>query len=166
MDQDITIIFITHDLDEAVYLADRILVLKPHPGEVLDAIVKNNYKYQQNLRKKAQNWLEWLKKEAVSTGITDQAFEALKTIIFTRLEGIVQSSAAVEMVNSILRPYLNQSRDQISQPYLNLIMDYYNHRPFERGKRKGKAPIEILTGKKQNGDWFDKIIESQRLKKE
>ena len=128
--------------------------------------IKNNYKYQQNLRKKAQNWLEWLKKEAVSTGITDQAFEALKTIIFTRLEGIVQSSAAVEMVNSILRPYLNQSRDQISQPYLNLIMDYYNHRPFERGKRKGKAPIEILTGKKQNGDWFDKIIESQRLKKE
>ena len=119
--------------------------------------IKNNYKYQQNLRKKAQNWLEWLKKEAVSTGITDQAFEALKTIIFTRLEGIVQSSAAVEMVNSILRPYLNQSRDQISQPYLNLIMDYYNHRPFERGKRKGKAPIEILTGKKQNGDWFDKI---------
>ena len=35
---DITIIFITHDLDEAVYLADRILVLKPHPGEVLEAI--------------------------------------------------------------------------------------------------------------------------------
>ena len=35
---DITIIFITHDLDEAVYLADRILVLKPPPGEVLDAI--------------------------------------------------------------------------------------------------------------------------------
>ena len=35
---DITVIFITHDLDEAVYLADRILVLKPHPGEVLDFI--------------------------------------------------------------------------------------------------------------------------------
>ena len=31
---DITILFITHDLDEAVYLADRILVLKAHPGEV------------------------------------------------------------------------------------------------------------------------------------
>lgn len=29
---DITIVFITHDLDEAIYLADRILVLKPHPG--------------------------------------------------------------------------------------------------------------------------------------
>jgi NitT/TauT family transport system ATP-binding protein len=29
---DITIVFITHDLDEAVYLADRVLVLDAHPG--------------------------------------------------------------------------------------------------------------------------------------
>jgi NitT/TauT family transport system ATP-binding protein len=35
---DLTILFITHDLDEAIYLADRILVLKPHPGEVLEII--------------------------------------------------------------------------------------------------------------------------------
>ncbi len=35
---DITILFITHDLDEAVYLADRILVLKAHPGEVQEII--------------------------------------------------------------------------------------------------------------------------------
>jgi NitT/TauT family transport system ATP-binding protein len=35
---DITILFITHDLDEAIYLADRILVLKPHPGEVQEVI--------------------------------------------------------------------------------------------------------------------------------
>jgi NitT/TauT family transport system ATP-binding protein len=35
---DITVLFITHDLDEAIYLADRILVLKPHPGEVLEVI--------------------------------------------------------------------------------------------------------------------------------
>ena len=35
---DITILFITHDLDEAILLADRILVLKPHPGEVLEMI--------------------------------------------------------------------------------------------------------------------------------
>jgi NitT/TauT family transport system ATP-binding protein len=35
---DITIVFITHDLDEAVLLADRILVLKAHPGEVDELI--------------------------------------------------------------------------------------------------------------------------------
>ncbi len=35
---DITIIFITHDLDEAILLADRILVLCAHPGEVQELI--------------------------------------------------------------------------------------------------------------------------------
>ncbi len=35
---DVTILFITHDLDEAVLLADRILVLKAHPGEVQEFI--------------------------------------------------------------------------------------------------------------------------------
>jgi NitT/TauT family transport system ATP-binding protein len=35
---DITVVFITHDLDEAIYLADRILVLKAHPGEVKELI--------------------------------------------------------------------------------------------------------------------------------
>jgi NitT/TauT family transport system ATP-binding protein len=35
---DITVLFITHDLDEAIFLADRILVLKAHPGEVQEVI--------------------------------------------------------------------------------------------------------------------------------
>ncbi len=35
---DVTILFITHDLDEAVLLADRILVLKANPGEVQEII--------------------------------------------------------------------------------------------------------------------------------
>jgi NitT/TauT family transport system ATP-binding protein len=35
---DVTILFITHDLDEAVFLADRIVVLKANPGEVQEII--------------------------------------------------------------------------------------------------------------------------------
>jgi NitT/TauT family transport system ATP-binding protein len=35
---DVTILFITHDLDEAVYLSDRILVLKSHPGEIQEIV--------------------------------------------------------------------------------------------------------------------------------
>jgi NitT/TauT family transport system ATP-binding protein len=35
---DVTILFVTHDLDEAIYLADRIVVLGPNPGRILDVI--------------------------------------------------------------------------------------------------------------------------------
>lgn len=35
---DVTIMFVTHDLDEAIYLSDRILVLKANPGEIHEFI--------------------------------------------------------------------------------------------------------------------------------
>ena len=35
---DVTIFFVTHDLDEAVYLSDRILVLRSNPGEIDELI--------------------------------------------------------------------------------------------------------------------------------
>jgi NitT/TauT family transport system ATP-binding protein len=33
-----TIMFITHDLDEAIFLSDRVIVLSPRPGRVADVI--------------------------------------------------------------------------------------------------------------------------------
>jgi NitT/TauT family transport system ATP-binding protein len=38
MNVEITILFITHDLDEAIYLADRIIVLDAHPGRIQEII--------------------------------------------------------------------------------------------------------------------------------
>jgi NitT/TauT family transport system ATP-binding protein len=35
---DVTIVFITHDLDESIYLADRVVVLAAHPGRVAEVI--------------------------------------------------------------------------------------------------------------------------------
>jgi NitT/TauT family transport system ATP-binding protein len=35
---DVTIVFITHDLEEAIYLADRVLVLDAHPGRVRELV--------------------------------------------------------------------------------------------------------------------------------
>jgi NitT/TauT family transport system ATP-binding protein len=35
---EVTILFVTHDLDEAIYLADRIVVLGPNPGRILDMV--------------------------------------------------------------------------------------------------------------------------------
>lgn len=35
---ELTVLFITHDLDEAIYLSDRILVLKANPGEIIETM--------------------------------------------------------------------------------------------------------------------------------
>jgi len=35
---DVTIVFVTHDLDEAVFLADRILVMGCNPGRILEVV--------------------------------------------------------------------------------------------------------------------------------
>ena len=34
-----TLVLVTHDVDEAIVLADRILVMRPHPGRIADEIV-------------------------------------------------------------------------------------------------------------------------------
>jgi NitT/TauT family transport system ATP-binding protein len=38
---DITIMFVTHDMDEAILLADRIVALKANPGEIKEIIEVN-----------------------------------------------------------------------------------------------------------------------------
>jgi hypothetical protein len=81
-------------------------------------------------------------------------FQALKTQVDTQLNTIIQSSAAVECINSLLRPYLNTLRNQISQETLNLFMFYHNHHAFDQGERKGKSPMQILTGQ-EHADWIE-----------
>ena len=92
-------------------------------------------------------------------GHLQEEYENVKEQVYEELDQIVQSSALVECINSIIRPYLDNSRNQITQETLNLIMFYHNHRRYIAGKRKEKTPIEILTGKKQDKDWTELLFE-------
>ena len=83
----------------------------------------------------------------------------IQKTIYAKLDKIVQSSALVECINSIIRPYFNTSKNQVSQEQLNLIMHYHNHRRYLAGVRKNKTPMEILTGEDQAKDWIEILFD-------
>jgi hypothetical protein len=84
--------------------------------------------------------------------------------VYSKLDKIVQSSALVECINSIIRPYLNTTKNHVTQELLNLIMHYHNHRRYRDGKRKDKTPMEILTGEEQAKDWMSILFDIIREK--
>jgi len=94
----------------------------------------------------------WL---ACAEGLVGDEFDTLKALVFDKLDSIIRASSLVEMVNSLIRPSLNSCKGQITQATLNLIMFYHNHRRYKSGKRQGKAPIELLTGKPLEAPWWE-----------
>jgi hypothetical protein len=98
----------------------------------------------------------WL---ACAEGLVGDEFDTLKALVFDKLDSIVRASSLVEMVNSLIRPYLNSCKGQITQETLNLIMFYHNHRRYKSGKRQGKAPIELLTGKPLDAPWWELLLQ-------
>jgi hypothetical protein len=90
----------------------------------------------------------------VAEGLHQQESDDIQKEVYSKWDKIVQSSALVECINSIIRPYLNTTKNHVTQEMLNLIMHYHNHRHYCDGKRKGKTPMEILTGNEQKEDWI------------
>ena len=122
---------------------------------------KNKVKAKNTARKNAYKTTE----NAALTeaeALQPHTFHALKTRIYTQLNTIIQSSAAVECINSILRPYLNTARNHITQEGLNLFQFYHNHRIFEQGERKGKSPMQMLTGN-EHDDWITLLANKTAL---
>jgi hypothetical protein len=95
----------------------------------------------------------------IATGYLQENYDIVKEQAFQQLDQIVQSSALVECINSIIRPYLNGSKNHVTQETLNLIMFYHNHRRYKDGRRVGQTPMEILTGKKQKKNWIELLFE-------
>jgi len=90
--------------------------------------------------------------------ILGNRYEEFKVKVFDELDNIIQASSMVENINSILRLYLDRSRNQVTQEFLNLFAFYHNHRRFVDGK--GKTPLEIFTGKEQKKDWIELLTDS------
>ena len=141
-------------------------LLELMPEQAVDALAlswhHNHRSYQSHGKKKHYHQREcdyWLN---FSEGLLDERFDELKSLVFEKLDSIVKVSSLVEMVNSLIRPYLNSSKGQITQNTLNLIMFYHNHRRYKGGRRQGKAPIELLTGEALQGDWIDLLIQHKR----
>lgn len=115
-----------------------------------------DYAKQKMHRQRAESFLDMLKEHYNDDA---QAFCERQKLVFANLDHIVQSSAVVENVNAFIRSFLDQARDQISQETLNLIMFYYNHKIHKRGKRRGMAPIEILSGEKLQKPWHEILMD-------
>ena len=86
-------------------------------------------------------------------------YEKIKIAVFFELNSIIQASSMVENINSILRPYLDHSKNQVTQEFLNLFAYYHNHRRYKAGKRKAKTPMEILSGEKQDKGWIEVLTD-------
>jgi len=88
------------------------------------------------------------------------ASETIRKEVVAALDAEVRSSSLVENVNSALRPLLETCRGQVDQEMLELFAYVHNHRRFVRGKRAGKAPIELLTGKELQQTWIESLLET------
>jgi hypothetical protein len=133
------------------------------PQNVLDALVlawhHDHCSYPSQAKQKRAHQRErdaWL---AFAEGLLGDAFETLKPLVFDQLDSIIRASSLVEMVNSLIRPYLNSCKGHITQEALNLIMFYQNHRRYKSGKRQGKAPLELLTEKLLEAEWWELLIQ-------
>jgi len=95
----------------------------------------------------------------IAEGLHPENLGDVQEAVYAKLDTIVQSSALVECINSIIRPYLNTTKNHVTQELLNLIMHYHNHRRYCDGVRKNKTPMELLTGKTQVKDWISILFD-------
>jgi len=115
--------------------------------------VKKNERRRKKAKSEKLFYLEYAK------DILGDSYKNIKERLFNELDNIIQSSSMVENINSILRPYLDNSKNQVTQEFLNLFAFYHNNRRFKAGKRKAKTPMEILTGEKQDKGWIELLTD-------
>ena len=146
---------------EQVYQAYR----KRYPHEMVQALACGWQLQRQATNSKAYGIGKRLAQDAefyfaYAATFLPEVSEAIRKEMVEALDTEVRSSSLIENVNSALRPLLETCRGQVAQPMLDLFAYVHNHRRFVRGKRAGKAPIEILTGKEMAKTWLTSLLET------
>lgn len=111
-----------------------------------------DYGVRQRLQQAAQTAYDAAARLAPATACATQA------AVTEALSAEVRSSSLIENVNSALRPLLETSRGQVRQETLDLFAYVHNRRRFVRGKRAGRAPLEILTGQTLEQSWLESLL--------
>jgi hypothetical protein len=141
---------------EAVYQG----LIERYPRAVVQALAcgwqserqatnSKDYGIRQRLAQEAEFYYDY------AASLLPTASETIRKEVVEALDAEVRSSSLVENVNSALRPLLETCRGQVDQEMLELFAYVHKHRRFVRGKRAGKAPIELLTGKELEQTWLE-----------
>jgi len=101
-----------------------------------------------------------LKKELlIKENISSNQFDELLNSVGKITSKFAKSNSLIENVNNQIRKFLDTYKS-IPSWFCPLFSYYWNFRKFKRGKRKGFAPIELLTGNKLNKSWLDLILDN------
>src|SRR6266446_4992659 len=146
---------------EAVYQG----LMQRYPREVVEVCACGWQLKRQSTNSKDYGMRKRLAQEAefyddYAGSLLPEHGEVIRKAVEETLDAEVRSSSLVENINSALRPLLATCRGQVDQELLELFAYVHNHRRFVRGKRAGKAPIEILTGKEMAKTWLDSLLET------
>jgi hypothetical protein len=146
---------------EAVYQG----LIERYPCAVVQALACGWQSERQSPNSKDDGMRQRLAQEAefcddYAASLLPVASETIRKEVVEALDSEVRSSSLVEHVNSALRPLLETCRGQVDQEMLDLFAYVHNHRRFVRGKRAGKAPIELLTGKELEQTWLESLLET------
>jgi len=102
---------------QAEAIAAELRVVVPH--EALDFLVlawhQDHLSSQSGSKQKRAHQRErdfWL---ACADALLDDTFDTLKALVFDKLDSIVRASSLVEMVNSLIRPSLQNCKGQITK---------------------------------------------------
>ena len=129
------------------------------------------YAFQQQLytaygqHKRSMNAQKAALEHTLSDRLGEAEYQRLYHLVEQKLSSIIRSSSMVENTNSRLRRFFDSARGQITQSRLNLIRFYLNHKPFERGRRRGKTAAQLFHGDEASSEHWLSILRAKKTEK-